>query len=60
MWTHKNTGGANPSIQQVDYVFVSEELVGEIQSVKGGSADFPDAWEMSDHAPVVVNFGYKS
>jgi exonuclease III len=56
MWTHKNTGGANPSIQQVDYIFVSEDLVGEIRSVKGGSADFPDAWDASDHAPVVVDF----
>jgi exonuclease III len=56
MWTHKNTGGANPSIQQVDYIFASDELVGEIRLVKGGSADFPDAWDVSDHAPVVVDF----
>ena len=56
MWTHKNTGGKNPSVQQVDYIFVSDELADEIRIVEGGDRDFPDAWDMSDHAPVVVEF----
>ena len=56
MWTHKNTGGKNPSVQQVDYIFVSDELLDEVKQVEGGDRDFPDAWEMSDHAPVVVEF----
>jgi endonuclease/exonuclease/phosphatase family metal-dependent hydrolase len=57
MWTHKNTGGKNPSVQQVDYIFVSDELADEIRIVEGGDRDFPDAWDMSDHAPVSVDFG---
>lgn len=56
LWTHKNTGGANPSAQQVDFIFVSDELFDEVKQVEGGGRDFPDAWEMSDHAPVVVEF----
>jgi len=57
LWTHKNTGGPNPSVQQVDYVFVSDELLGEVSRVIGGDSGFPDAWDMSDHAPVMVEFG---
>ena len=33
-----------------------QELADEVVSVGGGIGDFPDAWEMSDHAPVIVEF----
>lgn len=56
LWTHKNTGGPNPAVQQIDYVFVSDEMRREIVRVEGGDTDYPDAWTMSDHAPVVVEF----
>lgn len=55
-WTHKNPGGKNPAVQQIDYIFVSDELLREIRSVEGGDLHFPDVWDMSDHAPVVVEF----
>jgi exonuclease III len=57
MWTHRNTGGKNARVQQIDYVFASEELLDEVVAVEGGYADFPAADEYSDHAPIVVTFG---
>lgn len=56
IWTHKNGNSPNAARQEIDYIFVSEELANEILAVGGGIEDFPDAWEMSDHAPVVVEF----
>ena len=56
IWTHKNGNSPNAARQELDYIFVSEELADEVVSVGGGIDDFPDAWEMSDHAPVVVEF----
>jgi exonuclease III len=55
IWTHKNgakhTDGAR---QELDFIFVSEDLKDGLKDIKGGVDDFPDSWEMSDHAPVVV------
>jgi hypothetical protein len=55
IWTHKNgakhTDGAR---QELDYVFVSHDLKDGLQDIQGGVDDFPDSWEMSDHAPVAV------
>jgi hypothetical protein len=31
-------------------------LLPELRGVWGGVADFPDAWALSDHAPVVAEF----
>ena len=62
MWTHKNGNQPGARVQHLDNVFVSKELVGDIVSVVGGIADFPSImdtegkWELSDHAPVVVEF----
>lgn len=63
MWTHKNEGGKPradgtkfSSVQQIDYIFASRALVKEFKGITGGDADFPDAWELSDHAPVVAEF----
>jgi hypothetical protein len=55
IWTHKNgarhTDGAR---QELDFIFISKDLKRKVIEIKGGVHDFPDAWEMSDHAPVVV------
>lgn len=56
IWTHKNGNSPNAARQELDFIFVSEELSDEISAVGGGIDDFPDAWEMSDHAPVVIEF----
>lgn len=55
MWTHKNGNSPGAKVQNLDYIFVSKKLRKKIQKVVGGVADFPDAWDMSDHAPVVVD-----
>ena len=58
IWTHKNgakdTDGAR---QELDFIFVSPDLRRDLSQIKGGVHDFPDSWDMSDHAPVVVSLG---
>jgi len=56
MWTHKNSGGPNAAVQQIDFMFATAELADRVGKVWGGVADFPDVWDMSDHAPVVAEF----
>lgn len=55
MWTHKNGNGPNSSVQNIDYIFMSEFFEATVLDVFGGVADFPDAWDVSDHAPVVLD-----
>lgn len=59
IWTHKNgakhTDGAR---QELDFIFISEDLRRNVIEISGGVHDFPDAWEMSDHAPVVVTLDF--
>ena len=57
IWTHKNGNSPNAARQELDFIFVSEELSDEVTAVGGGIFDFPDSWDVSDHAPVVVDFG---
>jgi len=38
----------------LDYLYLSESLVGRVVSKLGGIADFPTAFTMSDHAPLMV------
>ena len=57
IWTHKNGNSPNAARQELDFIFISEELSDEITAVGGGINEFPDAWDMSDHAPVIVDFG---
>jgi endonuclease/exonuclease/phosphatase family metal-dependent hydrolase len=57
IWTHKNGNSPNAARQELDFIFVSEELSDEVSAVGGGINEFPDSWDMSDHAPVVVDFG---
>ena len=56
MWTHRNGNGPNAAVQQIDFVFASTPLARQIRDVRGGVRDFPQSWELSDHAPVVVDF----
>jgi exonuclease III len=56
LWTHKNGNSPNAAVQQIDFILATKELCGELDKVSGGSADFPDAWDVSDHAPVVADF----
>jgi hypothetical protein len=56
LWTHKNGTSPNAARQQLDYIFASEALLNDFVSVSGGVDSFPSAWEVSDHAPVVVEF----
>ena len=54
MWTHKNGNKPGAKVQNLDYLFISPKLKDALGEVIGGVADFPDAWDMSDHAPVVA------
>ncbi len=55
IWTHKNGPKASDGMrQELDFIFISKDLKKKFVSTKGGVDDFPDAWEMSDHAPVTV------
>jgi exonuclease III len=54
MWTHKNGNSPNAAVQNIDYIFMSEFFESTVLDVFGGVDDFPDAWDVSDHAPVVL------
>lgn len=56
MWTHRNGNKPGAAVQHLDYIYASRTLVGELRHVTGGVRDFPDAWNVSDHAPVVADF----
>lgn len=45
---------ANRRQYTLDYLYVSETLADRIVHKKGGIADFPTAFSMSDHAPLLV------
>lgn len=56
IWTHKNGAKASDGVrQELDFIFISKDLKKKFIGTKGGVGDFPDAWEMSDHAPVTVD-----
>ncbi len=56
IWTHKNGAKASDGMrQELDFIFISKDLKKKFVSTKGGVGDFPDAWDMSDHAPVAVD-----
>lgn len=56
LWTHKNGNSPNAAVQQIDFIFASEALTDEVTDVYGGVGEFEDAWDFSDHAPVVAEF----
>ena len=56
IWTHKNGAKTSDGMrQELDFMFISKDLKKKFVSTKGGVGDYPDAWEMSDHAPVSVD-----
>jgi len=56
LWTHKNGSSPNAAVQQIDFIFATEAIAGELDTIFGGIDDFPDSWNVSDHAPVVADF----
>jgi len=56
VWTHKNPRGPNAAVQQIDFIFGTTALSREVRRVYGGIGDFKDAWDVSDHAPLVAEF----
>jgi exonuclease III len=56
LWTHKNGNSPNAARQQIDFIFASELMRTELDQIYGGVGDFPEAWDLSDHAPVVADF----
>jgi len=56
LWTHKNGNQPGARRQQLDYIFATEALVDDLVGVRGGIQSFPDAWDISDHAPVIAEF----
>lgn len=55
IWTHRNTNNPGAKVQELDFIFVTEEQSGNILSVSGGVESFPGVFEVSDHAPVCVD-----
>jgi len=55
-WTHRNGNSPNAAVQNIDYIFASPDLARELIGMSGGVGDYPDAWDVSDHAPVVADF----
>jgi len=56
VWTHKNGNSPNAARQQIDFLFASRSLAEELSGIAAGIDDFPDAWDVSDHAPILVEF----
>jgi len=55
MWTHRNGNSPNAAVQHIDYIFGNDSVASGVHDVRGGIRDFPDAWEVSDHAPIVID-----
>ena len=56
LWTHKNGTSPRAARQQIDFIFATESLVFDLIEVSGGAQSYPDAFDLSDHAPVVADF----
>lgn len=56
LWTHKNGNSPNAAVQQIDFIFATDVLADQLLDLWGGVGDFEDAWDVSDHAPVVAEF----
>ena len=56
LWTHKNGNSPNAAVQQIDFIFATSSMRDELTTVYGGVQHFADAWDVSDHAPVVAEF----
>lgn len=60
VWTHRNTNNPGAAVQELDFIFVTEELKGELLEVQAGIESFPSAFDVSDHAPVTATFEFES
>ena len=49
---------ADGARQELDFISVSSDLRVGLSRIKGGVDDFPDVWDMSDHAPVAVSLSF--
>ena len=56
MWTHRNVSGKNHRAQHLDFIFASTKLVPTLSTFTGGIEAYPNAWSMSDHAPLLATF----
>jgi len=62
LFTHRNGMKPRPGkkfggmIQQIDFVVASPKLAKNVQRVYGGESAFLGIWDLSDHAPVIVDF----
>jgi len=56
LWTHRNGNQPGAKRQQIDYILCTSSLLREFRFLSGGLADFPDSFDISDHAPVVAEF----
>lgn len=56
MWTHRNGNSPGAAVQHIDFLYGTPEMVNELCDVAGGIRDFPAAWDVSDHAPIVADF----
>jgi hypothetical protein len=58
IWIHENGNSPNAARQEIDFIFATDELADEAVAVGCGIDDLPDAWNISDHASVVVDFEF--
>ena len=56
LWTHRNGNKPGAARQQLDFIFASRSLADALTGYGGGVESFPDAWDVSDHAPVFADF----
>lgn len=56
VWTHRNTNNPGATVQELDFIFVTNELTSELLDVRAGIEDFSAAFDVSDHAPVLSTF----
>ena len=56
VWTHRNTNNPGATVQELDFIFVTNELTSELLDVRAGIEDFSTAFDVSDHAPVLSTF----
>ena len=56
LWSHRNNPSPNASRQQIDFILATNDLACELSTLTGGIRDFPDSWNVSDHAPIVAEF----
>jgi hypothetical protein len=43
LWMHKNGNSSNAAVQQIDFIFATEQLAGSLDRIFGGVEDLPDA-----------------